>query len=256
MNIGPFPLVLGNQETNSPITYKLFKDGIYITKKVMQGYVTYKVDGINGLPEGKEEVNILPRKIPINIYWAIVKFFRFVSHHFGTKVESYIEIGYNPKEDRYFLYVPEQEVSRASVKRDPNQFKQTYSDCYIVAEFHNHCGFKAYFSSIDNNDSKRDMFSGVIGFEDKCMPDYVLRLCCSGKFWDFELDDIFSNSEEYINFDFEEAIKNIFIVNNKTILDNNYQNRSLWDMLKFKMNTYNKELSDFLQEESYIDGYK
>lgn len=136
-----FPVTYGIPDKPSGlITYHICGDGIYLTKKVMgKGYVTIKVEGMSGCPKGEEAFKLLPRKIPVSFYWKICEFFRAVEKTFNQgSLEAYILVGYNPTEDKYFLHVPDQEVSAASVKYDIKEFWDEYPGCFIICDVHSH----------------------------------------------------------------------------------------------------------------------
>lgn len=194
------------------ITFSLCSDGIYMTKAVMgDGYVTMKVDGIPGLPKGCETVNALKRKIPFSIFWAIVGFFRYVESHFKKDgLEAYVIVGYHPKEDRFFLWCPSQEVGAASVKYDPAPFFTENPGCRIVMDVHSHTSrMGAFWSGTDNNDDNRDYFSMVLGKISKMIPEFKLRFNTTGKHIDFELEDVFDDVSEPLEFDFAVACTKI-----------------------------------------------
>ena len=194
------------------ITFSLCSDGIYMTKSVMgDGYVTIKVDGIPGLPKGKETVNVLKRKIPFSIFWAIVGFFRYVESHFKKDgLEAYVLLGFDPKEDKFFLWCPIQEVGAASVRYDPAPFFVQHPGCRIIMDIHSHTSrMGAFWSGTDNNDDNRDYFSMVIGKISKMIPEFKLRFNTTGKHIDYELEDIFDDVSEPLDFDFAEACTKI-----------------------------------------------
>ncbi len=190
------------------ITFSLCSDGIYMTKAVMgDGYVTLKVDGIPGLPAGKESVKALKRKIPFSIFWATIGFFRYVESNFKKDgLEAYVITGYNPKEDKFFLWCPTQTVGAASVSYDPAPFFVEHPGCRIVMDTHSHTSrMGAFWSGTDNNDDNRDYFSMVVGKISKMIPEYKVRFNTTGKHIEYDLEDVFDDVSEPIDFDFAEA---------------------------------------------------
>ena len=195
------------------ITYNITNSGLYMTKKISGGgTITLKIDDkvkIN-LPDGKESINFLKRKIPFTVFWDIVKFFKYVREHHNSTLETFAIIGYSNTEDKYCIWIPEHKVTVVSVNYNILDFSKEYPGYYMVADVHSHPGGGANFSGVDNEDDNRDRFSIVIGNLDSVMPSYKIRFSANGKFWDITLNDIFTSSEEnFIKINTKEDIKKI-----------------------------------------------
>lgn len=144
-----FPVESGCAENPSHmVSYRLCSDGIYLQKKVGCGFVTVKVEGIGGTPKGVEKIDVLPRKLPIDVYHKTVRFFRDVESKFGAKgTEAYVIVAYDTKEDNFFLYVPKQQVGAASVKYDISGFHTIYPNGVIIMDIHSHTSSMGAFWS-------------------------------------------------------------------------------------------------------------
>jgi PRTRC genetic system protein A len=197
------------KELKSGITYCLCSNGIFEVRTLPgDGFVSTKIDGIKGLPEGKEEIRFLKKKVPIKLFWEIVRFFKAVNRKLAAKVEAYIVIAYNNNTDEYFLWVPKHEVSAASVKYDLEQFYKLpeHIGCYIVADFHLHPGeMGAFWSGTDDKDDCRDRFSGVIGKLNYILnPDVKIRFAAGKKHFELTLEDLFV--EESCDYTYDTAL--------------------------------------------------
>ncbi len=123
------------------ITYAICSDSIYLIRRAGQGHIVTKVEGIAGVTAGPgyEFNTILQRKIPFNAYWQVCKFFRLVLNKFGKDaLEAFILVMYNPKEDRFFLHVPEHSVSSGRVQYNIEQVSRLFPGSYIVLDVHSH----------------------------------------------------------------------------------------------------------------------
>lgn len=149
-----FPIVLGNEKTNSIISYHIYNDGIYMNKKLPGGgKLSFKIDGIDGFGKGQESIEFLFRKIPYSFYTTIIEFFKYVCLKLDKNIEVYAFIGYNTNEDKYCIYIPEQTVTMASVKcNNIDKFFKEFPGYHIVMDIHQHG-----FLSIEAEPS----FSGV-----------------------------------------------------------------------------------------------
>lgn len=100
-------------------------------------YVTVKVDKIPGkvaIHELSEDFSgFLPAgPVPLNLLRQIESFFRQVMSNHNDALEAMIWVLYNP-EQGYFLHVPEQRISKASVSYD---WDSVPSGSSIVVDIH------------------------------------------------------------------------------------------------------------------------
>lgn len=249
-----FPIVEGfPKEIKSGITYSLCSNGIFEVRALPGGgFVSTKVEGIKGLPEGKEEIRFLKKRIPMQLFWEVVLFFRSVNDHFKDKLEAYILVGFNEKTQEYFLWVPPHRVSMGSVHYDIEQFYKLpeHEGCYIVLDLHLHPGkMGAFFSGTDNKDDCRDRFSGVVSSVYDAIPDYKFRFAAGNKHIDIQIADLFTNDPSCTyKFDIGEGLSKISLIQRDPlstsgcVIHNHPANkgfvpgagRTLFDMLKEK----------------------
>ncbi|MDY0198395.1 MAG: hypothetical protein RBR68_11335 [Tenuifilaceae bacterium] len=190
--------------------YKIYNNGIFFHKPVMgKSEVVVKVEGISGNGEGKETIKAVNPKIPFSYFWKIIDFFRYVRNEHDSNIESCAAIAYSFKEEKFMIYVPKHEASIASINYNFQDFYKQYKDWYIILMMHCHPGSGANFSSQDDKDDNRDRFEGVVGNISNVMPNYCFRFGTMGKFFNVDINDLFINSDEKCNFDFEKAINNI-----------------------------------------------
>lgn len=215
------PIIKGIPEDKSSLgllTYAICSDGLYLIKKVGFGFITLKLDKIPGVPEGKEEVSPLVRKIPMDAYFKSLDFFRYIEKYIakGKALEVFTLVLYNKTEDKYKLYVPLQKVSAGSVSYDVQRIKELFPGYIIVLDIHSHTSnMSAFFSGTDDADDCRDRFSMVIGHINKIFPSHVLRFSTMKRKIDFTIDDIFSDSDEFLDFNIEESAKHVIPITSK-----------------------------------------
>lgn len=210
--IWPMYSGLDTETNNNLISYHLAEDGIYCRKNVFGNkYIVYKEDKVADLPKVKEDLHpIKDCKIPSLFYHKTVEFFKYVYKHFGVWLEAFVIYGMT-KEGKYFMYVPEQEVEPTHVHANLEDFYINNPGCYIVCDFHSHSNFNAFYSSTDTNDDVKGRYSGVIGNNQKVVPDVKCRFNYAGKYIDLTLDDIFEENDNYIiqDYNMEEWVKKL-----------------------------------------------
>lgn len=135
-------------------------------------------------------------KIPKKILEVIQDFFSFVTEDYRT--EALVKLFYIPSEERYVVTVPQQTVSRVSVRVDyMEQAFMPVSDCYFVMDIHSHNIMPAFFSSVDDEDEKGNGVYGVMGLfnRNREKPAMLFRAATGGRFVSLEVDDIFEDVE-------------------------------------------------------------
>lgn len=154
-------------------------------------YLQLKVDSVPGvtLPTLAEDVSFLPAgKIPHALFQQIEAFFRKVMEVKKDQLEAMIWVLWS-QEQGYFLHVPEQTVSKASVRYD---WDSVPLGATMVADIHSHNTMGAFFSGTDNNDDRNAIgFSGVFGHLDKSEPATVWRFNYRDKKYEAKLSDVF-----------------------------------------------------------------
>jgi len=142
-------------------------------------------------------------KIPAELFYQIVGFFR------KHDSEVYAQIFWSREEKKYYVFIPEQCVSQASIEVK-NDYVKEQTDL-LVLEVHSHNRMGAFFSSIDNSDEKRLCIYGVISFKSDNIIS-MWRLKCGDDLIELQFDEIFEFS--YPKF-WDKNIKSISCEHNK-----------------------------------------
>lgn len=126
-------------------------------------------------------------KIPLNILQQIVAFFRsFIQQ--GSVNEAMVNLLWDRQNEKYTVCVPEQLVSKTSVKAGTSDFDE---DRYLhLADIHSHNTMSAKFSATDNEDEKATRLYMVIGKLDRYFPEICVRISNGGKFHEIHPSDI------------------------------------------------------------------
>ena len=167
-------------------------------------FIQVKVDGIPGMKpaEINEVIQFLPAgKVPYELLDQVEAFFRKVMEVKKSNLEAMIFILWNA-EQGYHLFVPDQQVSGASVRYDWDGIPEGSS---IVVDIHSHNTMGAFFSGTDNSDDVHGIrFSGVFGKLNEATPMTVWRFNYRDKKYEVKLDDIFEHPVK-VGFEVPEA---------------------------------------------------
>ena len=127
-------------------------------------------------------------KIPFSVLSEILAFFKsYITKDGITEALAYIF--WSKAEERYFVHIPKQEVSKASV--DTNEMPLADERFTLVMEIHSHNTMPAYFSGDDDKDEKATGLYAVVGSFDKVFPDILVRISVGGKFVEIPIEDVF-----------------------------------------------------------------
>jgi len=189
-------------DNSSLISYGLFKNGLFIKKQYPVGTFIHKVKSFelnveNATSVCEDKFIMSLPKIPAELFYSIIKFFKEVA--LTIKSEVYVSVFFNKLTQKYFLYVPQQEVSGASVTFTNNSKMLNNSNYILVADFHSHCYFNAFVSSTDYKDETASRLFGIIGNLDKTKYSYVFRAATNKHEIKISLEDCFdfqNKSEE------------------------------------------------------------
>ena len=197
-----YSFTIDSFNNSSLISYGLFKNGIFVRKQYPVGTFIHKVKSFDLNVENSTSVcedkfiMSLP-KIPAELFYSIVKFFKQIA--LTIKSEVYVSVFFNKKTNSYFLYVPEQVVSGASVTFNNNSKMLNNPNYVLVADFHSHCYFNAFVSNTDYADETASRLFGIIGNLDKDNFSYVFRAATNKHEIKINLEDCFdfqNKSEE------------------------------------------------------------
>lgn len=187
--------------------YILAPDGIYRRKTTGHGLTaTIKVPALPrkvlAVGEKAPEVPVIKQdldgflpagKIPMEFFKQIQMFFMEVCRKVNSTVEAHCYIMWN-EERGYYIFVPQQEVTGASVSYSK---LETPPDPIIV-DIHSHGSMGAFFSGTDNNSDKEHVyFSGVIGKVNTNSHEHVFRFNMKEHNVKVELGDIFEDSFQF-----------------------------------------------------------
>lgn len=126
----------------------------------------------------------LPR-IPYALMEQALGLFRTMLHKGKGRcpTEALAHIYWDKREQRYFIHVPKQAVSRVSVDALLDNEELLDSDRYIhYADLHSHNRMPAVFSRTDDRDERATRVYMVVGRLDRYFPEITVRICNGGHF--------------------------------------------------------------------------
>lgn len=238
---------IGNpKKITKPVNYILAGNGAKEVRENEIAVFTVQTNKVAGLEPIPDQIKLKLPKIELSLLFQIISFFKEVYRK--QKSEAMAQIYWDRKKERYFVHIPEQEVSGASVdfKRDLELDKEHL----LIADIHSHGNMEPFFSGTDNRDEQESRFFGVIGNIEEPLPRVKVRAIVGGKPFDIKLEDFFS-----IPKDFQESW--LDKVKFKTFGKSFNENQgSLWDDEIFKDNHIDRRPKDedraFLVEELAI----
>jgi hypothetical protein len=191
---------LPDEDFTSGTAHCLFKNNWYLLRKNSIGTFLRpdrKEQHTYGLPVGPPpSFSFGLPKVPANILKWQISFYRKIMATMND-AEAYCSIMFDPQEQEYFIFVPHQKVSKASVNWRPAERDEQHPTCIPVLCCHSHNSMSAYFSSTDDADEKSDMLYMVMGTLNKS-PTYSLRASAGGKeCLKLNVSEIFEFSEEF-----------------------------------------------------------
>jgi hypothetical protein len=142
--------------------YVIAKEGVFLYKTTSLGDTIVPFDDmfkhLPSLGKGIEKGCFWwgAPKIPAAIMAKTIKFFTEVYKRQATEVE--VVILYNDVSKHFFLAVPEQECSGASVKSKTDTIK-LHRGWAMIGTIHSHCDFGAFHSGTDDSDA--DKINGI-----------------------------------------------------------------------------------------------
>lgn len=180
------------EEFTKSVTYILQRNGIWEVRKTEVGlFARHLVEqNIPGLPNVVDDSldELFVPKIPIGILGQAVSFFRHIYRK--MKSESFLDVIYNPEEEKYYTYCPKQKVSQASVVWEIPEDEEMPKGIKVL-ELHSHCNMGSFFSGTDDADEKADQYYGVVGKLEDFMPKISFRLVLGGEEYKINVEDIF-----------------------------------------------------------------
>jgi len=131
--------------------YRVYQPEIfrYIENRLYKGFI--KIDDQHIMTNHLISINV--PKIPASVIDEVLNFFRSVYNEHDS--EAAVLLWYNNKQKKWYVEVPEQTVSGASVdyKRDEQEsIKLQSRNFFIVGTIHSHCNMDAFHSGTDDDD--------------------------------------------------------------------------------------------------------
>lgn len=197
-------------------TYGLFKNGLFKKTKNQIGTFTHKVSevpetmGIEAVCEVSFERDETIPKIPYQVFQSILKFYKDV--YKDIKSEVYTLVVWDKEAKDFFIHVPEQQVSGATVKYTNNVEIYNNPKYLVYCDFHSHNTMNAFFSSVDTKDEVAGRYFGVIGKIFEELPAMALKASFNRQgvllgyhdLFDIETEKLHETSNYYLDY---EALK-------------------------------------------------
>lgn len=127
-------------------------------------------------------------KIPYSMLSEILSFFKEYVTDTG-ELEALAYIYWSFVDSRYYVHVPKQQVSKASVDSSIPELDE--DKFVLVMEIHSHNTMEARFSPTDDRDERATRLYTVVGRMDKVFPDITTRASVGGKYVEIEPETVF-----------------------------------------------------------------
>lgn len=204
---------IGSFSSDVDEAHGLFKNGIFKKTKNQIGTFTHKVaETPDNL--GVEEVcevafvrdETIP-KLPYQLFQSILKFYKDV--YTDIKSEVYTLVVWDKEDKDFFIHVPEQEVSGATVKYTNNVEIYNNPRYLVYCDFHSHNTMNAFFSSVDTKDEVAGRYFGVIGKIFDSLPEMALKASFNKQgvllgyhdLFDIEIEKLHESSNYYLDYE-------------------------------------------------------
>jgi len=138
----------------------------------------------------KLELN-LP-KLPVNLLHQTVSLFDQFMAKTGmsrSTLEAFVQIFWDRQKEEYFIHVPEQLVSMASVRYINTQ--EIMKEHLLVMDIHSHNDMSAFFSGTDDGDEVSTRLFGVVGKMNDEWPQASFRMGVAGQYHYLDISDVF-----------------------------------------------------------------
>ena len=199
-------------------SYGLFKNGIFKRTKNQVGTFVHKVAetpdnmGVDQTCEISFVRDDSIPKIPYQIFQSILKFYKDV--YKDIKSEVYTLVVWDKVNKDFFIHVPEQEVSGATVRYTNNSEIYNNPNYLVYCDFHSHNTMNAFFSSTDTKDEVAGRYFGVIGKIFDELPALALKASFNRQavllgyhdLFDIETEKLHEHSNYYLDY---EAMKGL-----------------------------------------------
>lgn len=127
-------------------------------------------------------------KIPYSMLSEILSFFKEYVTDTG-ELEALAYIYWSFMDSKYYVHVPKQQVSKASVDSSIPELDE--DKFVLVMEIHSHNTMAARFSPTDDRDERATRLYTVVGRMDKVFPDITTRASVGGKYVEIAPETVF-----------------------------------------------------------------
>ena len=191
---------VGTYDDSKKMCAAIFADGIYERRNTEIGAFTYKFGDmklpyLSHLGNGQTGFTFTLPKPGYGILLSIADFFLDIMQRLADS-EVMVQLYWDKEESKYFLYVPEQKVAKATIAATHSQELQGNPQRYIwVLDIHSHNTMGAFFSGTDSADEISTRVFGVMGQISKGTTQRVNFTCkwragVNGKFVELTAEDI------------------------------------------------------------------
>lgn len=198
---------VGKFDESKKLCVGMFKNGLFERRASDIGAFIYKMQDLNipylsNLPEGLAAFKLTLPKPGYGILLSIRDFFFDIMKRLND-AEVMVQLYWDKEEEKYFLYVPEQRVQKATIHFDHSQDLQGNPGRYVwMLDIHSHNTMGAFFSGTDSADEISTRVFGVMGtiaanhtttgWNDKINFTTKFRAGVNGKFIELAVPDIFN----------------------------------------------------------------
>lgn len=198
--------------------YGVFANGIWQKRKEPIGTFTIQTHKFDGKSMGLTkdcafDFEFELPKIPITILNTIHKLYVDVSKKFRSEV--YVSLYWDKVKEDYFLHVPKQEVSGASVTFENEPEMLNNPDIVIVMDSHSHVNMSAFWSAQDIADQKASRLFSVLGKVDSDKPEILLTAGSNQQEKKLQIADVFDLECEKLHEDSDYSISEELVNNIK-----------------------------------------
>lgn len=187
----------------------IFANGIWQKRKEPVGEFIVKLDDIDGTKLGLSQTcqfsfrSSLP-KMPHTLLNNILEFYREVYSLYSSEV--YISVYWDKRKQDYFLYVPKQEVSGATVRFENDETMLNNEDYFIVMDSHSHNVMGAFWSAQDRADQAASRLFSVLGKITSANPEILITAGSNRQEVRLKLDDAFDFEKDKLHEDSDYSI--------------------------------------------------
>lgn len=133
-------------------------------------------------------------KVPSTLLTEVIRLYREVYKTITSEV--YCAIVWDKVKKDFFIHVPEQEVSAATISYENTVSIYNNPDLVVIMDVHSHNVMSAFFSGVDLADEKATRYFAVIGKINDQKPEMVIRAATNGIGVSLKLADVFDFSSQ------------------------------------------------------------